>query len=418
MRGVRWYLVGSLVLVSLAGCGRGFMFGEREPWRHDAEVACLKSGAVRERAGLVRIEPIEGPGICGADFPLKVAVLGDTAALGYTDNPPRPPAVIPGASEPHWPIAQPPIYSPPPVSSNMSANAAPIQAGSPGAPLQLGAPIEQSSQDRSPLRAPTTSYPMAAPQTIPMGPPVPQYTGAIGPVEVKPAATLACPIVSALDRWIAQSVQPASLRWFNQPVVEIKQISAFSCRSMNNQSGAKISEHAFGNAIDVAAFVLADGRVVKVKDGWRGRSEEQGFLRDVQGAACEQFSTVLAPGADAFHYDHIHVDLMRRASGRRICQPAAIDGEVVAARAQERTQSQNRSLPALQSPVRSTPLSPLRRDNPVNDRNDPYAWRGSALKRDDNLVTGSVGTPRAPARAVVPADFDWVEDDGPRLPLK
>jgi hypothetical protein len=76
------------------------MFAEREPWRHDAEVACLKSGSVRERAGLVRIEPIDGPGICGADFPLKVAVLGDTAALGYTDNPPRPPGIIPGASEP------------------------------------------------------------------------------------------------------------------------------------------------------------------------------------------------------------------------------------------------------------------------------------------------------------------------------
>jgi hypothetical protein len=226
-----------------------------------------------------------------------------------------------------------------------------------------------------------------------MGPPAPQYTGAIGPVEIKPAATLACPIVSALDHWVAQSVQPASLRWFNQPVVEIKQISAFSCRSMNNQTGAKISEHAFGNAIDVAAFVLADGRVVKVKDGWRGRPEEQGFLRDVQGAACEQFNTVLAPGADAFHYDHIHVDLMRRASGRRICLPAAIDGELIAARAQLRNPSRLNSQPALQSPPRSTPLSPLRREAPINDRDDPYAWRGSSLKRDDNLVTGSIGAP-------------------------
>jgi hypothetical protein len=288
-----------------------------------------------------------------------------------------------------------------------------MQSGPPGAPLQLGPPIDQSSRDRSPLNASVTSYPMPAPQTVPMGPPAPQYTGAIGPVEVKPAATLACPIVSALDRWIAQSVQPASLRWFNQPVVEIKQISAFSCRSMNNQAGAKISEHAFGNAIDVAAFVLADGRTVKVKDGWRGRPEEQGFLRDVQGAACEQFNTVLAPGADAFHYDHIHVDLMRRASGRRICQPAAIDGELVAARAQERN-----SQLGLQSPIRSAPLSPVPRDTPINGRNDPYAWRGSALKRDDNLVTGSVGAQRQPARPAVPADYDWIEDDGPRPAVK
>jgi hypothetical protein len=42
---------------------------------------------------------------------------------------------------------------------------------------------------------------------------------------------------------------------------------------------------------------------------------------------------VLAPGSNRFHYDHIHVDLMRRASGRAICEPGAVPGEVVAARA-------------------------------------------------------------------------------------
>ena len=68
------YLVGSFVLVSLAGCGRGF-FAEREPWRAEAEIACLKSGAVKEGPELVRIDPISGPGVCGAEFPLKVAAL-------------------------------------------------------------------------------------------------------------------------------------------------------------------------------------------------------------------------------------------------------------------------------------------------------------------------------------------------------
>jgi hypothetical protein len=60
--------------------------------------------------------------------------------------------------------------------------------------------------------------------------------------------------------------------------------------------------------------------------------EEQGFLRDVQGAACQQFNTVLAPGSNAYHYDHIHVDLMRRSSRRTICQPAAVSGEEIASR--------------------------------------------------------------------------------------
>ena len=115
-------------------------------------------------------------------------------------------------------------------------------------------------------------------------------------------------------------------------MVEIKQISAYSCRGMNGNPRARISEHAFGNALDIASFTLADGRKITVKNGWRGSPEEQGFLRDVQGAACEQFNTVLAPGSNVYHYDHIHVDLMRR-GGRRACNPDAVPGEVVAARA-------------------------------------------------------------------------------------
>ncbi len=159
---------------------------------------------------------------------------------------------------------------------------------------------------------------------------------------MKPAATLACPIVSALDRWLSDSVQPAAMRWFGVRVVEIKQISAYSCRGMNGNPHAHISEHAFGNALDIAAFTLADGRRIAVKTGWRGMPEEQGFLRDVQGAACQQFNTVLAPGSNSHHEDHIHVDLMRRASRRTICEPAAVSGDQVAARAGQRNPSASR----------------------------------------------------------------------------
>src|SRR2546430_1473497 len=95
--GVRWYLVGSIVLGVfgvLAGCSGGMFFAEREPWRHDAEVQCLNSGAVKEGAGIARIQPIRGPGVCGADFPLKVSILGEYAPLGYSDDL-RPPGEIP-----------------------------------------------------------------------------------------------------------------------------------------------------------------------------------------------------------------------------------------------------------------------------------------------------------------------------------
>lgn len=354
-RGVSLFVVGSCVLVALAGCGRGFMTAEREPWRAEAEKACLKSGAVKETADLVRIDPISGPGACGAEFPLKVAAFGESSSsFGYADDL-RPPASI--GNQPRWPVSQPPYQQPPSYRSSQ-----PFQASRPspypaqsGAPMPLNAPgvappdeedIEAASDATQPpmtralqSRAPYSAqpYPANQPDTPPrLGPSRGSPVNGFGPVALKPTATLACPIVSTLDRWLADSVQPAAQRWFGSPVAEIKQISAYSCRGMNGNSRAHISEHAFGNALDIAAFTLADGRRIVVKDGWKGLPEEQGFLRDVQGGACQMFNTVLAPGSNVYHYDHIHVDLMRRASGRIICQPAAVSGEEIAARASPR----------------------------------------------------------------------------------
>jgi hypothetical protein len=365
------YLVGSFVLVSLAGCGRGFFqSAEREPWRTEAEIACLKSGAVKENADLVRINPISGPGICGAEYPLKVAALGEGGgSLGFADDSLRPPADI--GNQPRWPISQPPPAPPPSSSYPGAVVRQPYGVPSRG-PISLTAPgvaAQQDEIDLPPEGAPglnqpgaqrqypgpymgTPAYPPrerysapypARPVTAPdlpradrmprLGPAQGNSVGAFGPVAVKPAATLACPIVSVLDRWLADSVQPAAQRWFGARVVEIKQISAYSCRGMNGNPSAHISEHAFGNALDIAAFTLADGRRITVKDGWKGMPEEQGFLRDVQAAACQQFTTVLAPGSNVYHYDHIHVDLMRRATRRVICEPSPVSGEEVAARA-------------------------------------------------------------------------------------
>jgi hypothetical protein len=191
----------------------------------------------------------------------------------------------------------------------------------------LGGPSYHPYDFRKPYDA------SSAPPVAPLGPARGEAVASIAPVTVKPTATLACPIVSALDHWISESVQPAAMRWFGQPVVEIKQISAYSCRGMNGDPNAHISEHAFGNALDIAAFTLASGYKLTVEQGWHGSPEEQGFLRDVQGAACDQFTTVLAPGSNRFHYNHIHVDLMRRRGGHRACNPHAVSGAEVAARA-------------------------------------------------------------------------------------
>lgn len=112
VRRISLYVAGSLALVSLVGCGRGFFTAEREPWRAEAEAACLKSGAVKESADLVRIKPISGPGVCGAEFPLKVSALGDSnSSLGYADDL-RPPAPI--GNQPRWPVRQPSYARPAP----------------------------------------------------------------------------------------------------------------------------------------------------------------------------------------------------------------------------------------------------------------------------------------------------------------
>jgi len=414
-RGWTFSIAGGVVLLALAGCGRGFfMDGERAAWRHDAEVACLKSGAVK--IGVERIDPIEGPGMCGADFPFKVTALGEAPVMSYADDL-RPPAAIPNASSdmPRWPASEP-RYAPPqriaPVEVE-PVQSAPVRGehmrwvpGPPGidrsqADAPAGRPMSISPRDTtptmtisprtSPMRAaplppPSTyqnNYPRAAappddipadaiippggsaavpaprPQRYPaqrpqsynapvyqpprLGPTrAPFNPAAVPAAQLTPAAKLACPIVSALDRWVSEGVQPAALHWFRSPVVEIKQISAYSCRSMNGAGGHGISEHAFGNALDIAAFTLADGRRITVKDGWHGTPEEQGFLHDVQLYACETFVTVLAPGYNAAHYNHIHVDLMRREPGYRPCRPEPIKGEIVAARARAHYASQHR----------------------------------------------------------------------------
>jgi hypothetical protein len=400
-RGVRLYLVGSFVLVSLAGCGRGFFSAEREPWRAEAEIACLKSGAVKESPELVRIDPISGPGMCGAEFPLKVAALGEgTASFGFADDL-RPPGNI--GNQPRWPISPPPPPAAP--QGNYQGNYqggysdralhqptyaapsnGPVSLSAPGVAPQedeIDLPAEatpgQPSYQRAPAYPPRDRY-AAPPSQAPYAPPYAQpprlgpaqgnAVNTVGPVAIKPAATLACPSVSALDRWLADSVQPAAQRWFGVRVAEIKQISAYSCRGMNGNSNAHISEHAFGNALDIAAFVLADGRRVSVKDGWKGMPEEQGFLRDVQGAACQQFNTVLAPGSNVYHYDHIHVDLMRRASRRVICQPAAVSGEEIAARAGGRNPYASRETYVTGSLGGKKPMSRPHKAGKVNEEDE------------------------------------------------
>ena len=146
-----------------------------------------------------------------------------------------------------------------------------------------------------------------------------------GTVGLNSDATLACPMLPALDRWIAETVQPAAMARFGQPVTMVQTMGSYGCRSINHQSGAQLSEHAFANALDIGGFRLADGREVNVQHGWRGDPLDSAFLHDAMAGACAVFTTVLGPGSDAHHYNHIHADLAHHGSNasgrRRICKP-------------------------------------------------------------------------------------------------
>jgi hypothetical protein len=143
-----------------------------------------------------------------------------------------------------------------------------------------------------------------------------------GSVQLRPAALLRCPMVPALDHWVERVVVPASRYYLGAPVVELKVAASYSCRPMNNVDGARLSEHGHANAVDIAAFTLANGRVVTVAAGWWGALAERNFLRAVHHDACSTFTTVLGPGYDGNHRDHFHLDLARHGSdgAGRICK--------------------------------------------------------------------------------------------------
>jgi hypothetical protein len=216
-RGVAQFLVGSVVLGLLGGCGL-FRYEQRAPWRDEAEQACLASKAVKVTPWIETGREIDGPGACGMQHPFKVSAFAD------------------------------------------------------------------------------------------------------GTVALTSRATLACPIIPQINGWLETVVQPAAEIYLGQRVVEMR-AGSYSCRGMNNQRGAPHSEHSFGNAVDVMSFRFSDGRELTVERGWRGGEAEQGFLREVFLGACRMFSTVLAPGSDPFHYNHLHLDLARHNGGRVICKP-------------------------------------------------------------------------------------------------
>ncbi len=143
-----------------------------------------------------------------------------------------------------------------------------------------------------------------------------------GLVRLKPAALFGCPMVPAFERWVAQVVNPAARRFYGQSVVEIKVLASYACRPINSKRGGKLSEHGHANAVDIAKFVLADGRAISVKSSWWGKRRDSQFLKQIHKGGCSIFYTVLGPNYNKAHRDHFHLDLARhgRKGTFRVCR--------------------------------------------------------------------------------------------------
>ena len=134
-------------------------------------------------------------------------------------------------------------------------------------------------------------------------------------IDLKPAPVLRCTFAESVAAWLRDEVAPR-VEKLGAALRAVETYDAYECRGRNRVPGAKLSEHGKGNAVDLRAFILADGRVVTLTDV----SVAKDFRDDLRESACHRFTTVLGPGSDSAHESHVHVDLIERRGGYRMCQ--------------------------------------------------------------------------------------------------
>jgi hypothetical protein len=135
-------------------------------------------------------------------------------------------------------------------------------------------------------------------------------------IGLQPHAEMNCATAEAAARFAKDFISPAAKQVFGQPLKSVTHASAYVCRPRNGSR--KLSEHAFGNALDIASFTLSGGTSIAVQPNPDAKAA--GFLGKVRRAACGPFKTVLGPGSDADHAEHFHLDLAPRRNGGTFCQ--------------------------------------------------------------------------------------------------
>jgi len=188
-------------------------------------------------------------------------------------------------------------------------------------------------------------------------------------VAVSPPATLRCPMARQVADWVRDDVAP-TVKKFDSPLVGLDNLASYECRGRNNVRAAKVSEHGRADALDVRDFKLADGRELVLTD----MTADKDWRDAVRSSACERFMTVLGPGSDGYHEEHVHIDLEPRRSDYKICEwdvrvpPAPVLAQTMQAdpaHAANLVQADGVPLQGLDPPLIAEDEVPLPRPRPV-----------------------------------------------------
>jgi len=136
---------------------------------------------------------------------------------------------------------------------------------------------------------------------------------------LRPAtAAPGCAVTAAMALWTRDVVQPAARKYFGQNVVELENLGSYNCRKI--AGGQARSEHSTANAIDISAFILADGTRISLINDWQPGDKRSEFLHALRDGSCGLFSTVLSPDHNAAHANHFHLDMAARTAGWTVCR--------------------------------------------------------------------------------------------------
>jgi hypothetical protein len=127
-----------------------------------------------------------------------------------------------------------------------------------------------------------------------------------------PAPTTSCRMAQALRRWFDEIVQPKAKAYLHATIVRMSTLSGYDCRSRYGDPAQRLSQHAYGNALDASEFITAKGERIALADAWGAGDERAAFLRDIHDGACQIFGTVLGPEANDAHKNHFHLDMTER----------------------------------------------------------------------------------------------------------